>query len=46
VPRDLAAVARVYDLQPLTPRLVAALNPDLALEELAQEQHEIGWPSP
>jgi hypothetical protein len=45
-PVDLAAVARVYDLQPLTPRLVAALNPDCALGELAPEQREIGWPSP
>jgi hypothetical protein len=45
-PVDLAAVARVYDLQPLTPRLVAALNPERAPEELAPEQREIGYPSP
>jgi hypothetical protein len=45
-PVDLAAVARVYELQPLTPRLVAALNPECALEELLPEQREIGYPSP
>jgi hypothetical protein len=45
-PVDLAAVARVYDLQPLTPRLVAALNPERVLEELAPDQDEIGYPSP
>jgi hypothetical protein len=44
-PVDLAAVARVYDLRLLTPRLVAALNPERALEELLPEQREIGYPS-
>jgi hypothetical protein len=44
-PVDLAAVAQVYDLQPLTPQLVAALNPDRILEELQPEQHEIGYPA-
>jgi hypothetical protein len=44
-PVDLTVVARVYDLQLLTPRLVAALNPERALEELLPEQREIGYPS-
>jgi hypothetical protein len=44
-PVDLAAVARVYDLHLLTPSLVAALNPERALEELLPEQREIGYPS-
>jgi hypothetical protein len=37
-PVDLTAVTRIYDLQPLTSQLVAALNPDRTLEQLASEQ--------
>jgi hypothetical protein len=43
-PVDLAAVARVYDLQPLTPRLVAALNPGRAPEELLPDQRDRARP--
>jgi hypothetical protein len=44
-PIDLTAVTLIYDLQPLTPQLVAALNPDRTLEQLAPEHSGIGYPS-
>jgi hypothetical protein len=44
-PVDRAAVSRVYALLPLTEALVRRLNPDLSLEELADDLTEIGYPS-
>ncbi|MFE6050975.1 hypothetical protein ACFQ6N_09480 [Kitasatospora sp. NPDC056446] len=44
-PLDLAAIGHVLALRPLTPEVVAALNPDTDLEELAEDLAEIGYPA-
>ncbi|MDV5146836.1 hypothetical protein R1T08_22250 [Streptomyces sp. SBC-4] len=41
---DLEAVRRVLALTPLTAELVAALNPDVTLADLAEDVQEIGYP--
>ncbi len=41
---DLEAIARVYRHEPLTEELVAALAPDRALADLADDLAEIGYP--
>nr|BFD90272.1 hypothetical protein KitaXyl93_16320 [Kitasatospora sp. Xyl93] len=41
---DPAAVEHVLALRPLTPAVVAALNPDTDLDELAEDLAEIGYP--
>lgn len=40
---DLAAVEHVYRHSPLTSKVVARLNPELSVEDLASETHEIGY---
>ncbi|MFE4513030.1 hypothetical protein ACFRMQ_02375 [Kitasatospora sp. NPDC056783] len=42
---DLGAVEHVLALHPLTPAVVAALNPDTGLDELAEDLAEIGYPN-
>ncbi len=42
---DLDAVTQVYSHQPLTAKLLAALNPELALSDLEEDLAEIGYPS-
>jgi hypothetical protein len=44
LPVDAAAVARIYAREPLTQELVAALSPDGALDNLAEDLEEIGYP--
>ncbi|MET9376028.1 hypothetical protein ABZX98_18045 [Streptomyces sp. NPDC002992] len=44
-PVDLDAVRHVMALRPLTKELVAALNPDIGLAELADDIAEIGYPT-
>jgi len=44
-PVDLRLVQHVYAHQPLTEALVLALNPDLSLDDLADEIEEIGYPA-
>ncbi|WP_107054609.1 hypothetical protein [Streptomyces sp. NRRL S-350] len=41
---DPDAIGHVLALRPLTPAVVAALNPDADLEELAEDLVEIGYP--
>jgi hypothetical protein len=41
---NLAAVRQVYNHQPLTNALVAALNPDRSFADIAADQEEIGYP--
>ncbi|MFG2904290.1 hypothetical protein ACGF13_04400 [Kitasatospora sp. NPDC048286] len=41
---DPAAIGHVLALRPLTPAVVAALNPDTDLDELAEDLAEIGYP--
>lgn len=41
---DPAAVKAIFQLQPLTAELVAALNPDVTLADLAQDLAAIGYP--
>lgn len=41
---DPAAVKAILHLQPLTAELVAALNPDTSLADLAEDLAEIGYP--
>ncbi|WP_224284362.1 hypothetical protein [Streptomyces sp. LS1784] len=41
---DLAAIEHVLALRPLTPAVVAALNPDTDLAELSEDLTEIGYP--
>ncbi|MFJ7194066.1 MULTISPECIES: hypothetical protein [unclassified Streptomyces] len=43
-PVDLDAVRHVHALRPLTPEVVAALNPDVTLEQLTAEIAAIGYP--
>ncbi|MFL9679026.1 hypothetical protein [Streptomyces sp. KL110A] len=45
-PVAIEAVRHVLALRPLTPELVAALNADVTLEELAEDIAEIGYPAP
>jgi hypothetical protein len=40
---DLAAIHHVYRLEPLTDAVVAALNPELTLTDIAADLHEIGF---
>jgi hypothetical protein len=42
---DLDAVAHIYAHRPLIPRILAILNPDLGLEDLAEDIGEIGYPA-
>ncbi|WP_316520444.1 hypothetical protein [Kitasatospora brasiliensis] len=42
---DLGAVEHVLALRPLTPAVVAALNPETDLDELAEDLAEIGYPN-
>ncbi|PCG86653.1 hypothetical protein CIB93_08005 [Streptomyces sp. WZ.A104] len=42
---DLEAVRHVYALRPLTDEVVAALNPERVLAELAEDIKEIGYPA-
>ncbi|MER8185243.1 hypothetical protein [Kitasatospora sp. NPDC094015] len=44
VPVDLAALRAVYALRPLTGELVAALNPEIGLADLAGDIAAIGYP--
>ncbi|MFB7372642.1 hypothetical protein ACFC0D_22655 [Streptomyces sp. NPDC056222] len=44
-PVDLAAVRHVLALRPLTPEVVAALNPEVAPADLAEDIAEIGYPT-
>ncbi|WP_123559955.1 hypothetical protein [Kitasatospora cineracea] len=41
---DPAAVQHVYDLKPLTQDIVAALNPEVRIEDLAEDIAQIGYP--
>ncbi|WP_405998736.1 hypothetical protein [Streptomyces sp. NBC_00829] len=41
---DLAAVRHVYALRPLTPDVIAALNPHLTPDELTEDIDSIGYP--
>jgi hypothetical protein len=43
---DLTAIQDVFDLRPLTPELVSALNPLLELKDLAEDIDQIGYPAP
>ncbi|WP_433728825.1 hypothetical protein ACQP0C_40005 [Nocardia sp. CA-129566] len=42
---DLGAVAHIFSLGPLTDEIVAALNPDLGLADLAADIDEIDYPT-
>ncbi|WP_329129558.1 hypothetical protein OG552_03760 [Streptomyces sp. NBC_01476] len=44
VPVDLAAIRHILALGPLTDEVVAAVNPHVALAELAEDITEIGYP--
>ena len=44
-PVSLAAVTAIYQHQPLTRELVARLNPDITLEDLAADITEIAYPA-
>jgi hypothetical protein len=44
-PVDLEAVRHVLALRPLTPEVVAALNPEVELADLAEDLAEIGYPT-
>ncbi|WP_223242340.1 hypothetical protein [Streptomyces sp. CBMA123] len=41
---DLAAIGHVLALRPLTPAVIAALNAETDLDELAEDLAEIGYP--
>jgi hypothetical protein len=41
---DLIAVREIYKRVPLSAGLVASLNPDLSVEDLKEDLHEIGYP--
>ena len=43
---DLKAVRDVYALRPLSPKLVASLNSEVTLADLAEDSAEIGYPQP
>ncbi|MEV4139459.1 hypothetical protein AB0J72_45770 [Dactylosporangium sp. NPDC049742] len=42
---DPAAVEHVYALRPLTTAVIAALNPELTVDDLAHDVAEIGYPT-
>jgi len=42
---DLDAVIHIYNHQSLTDAILAALNPDLSLRDIAAERDEIGYPA-
>lgn len=42
---DIDAIWHVFELRPLTPEVVAALNPEVKLDELADDIAEIGYPT-
>ena len=42
---DVEAVRALLAQRPLTPEIVAALNPDIELADLAEEVSEIGYPA-
>jgi hypothetical protein len=42
---DVASVAHVYQHRPLTREIIASLNPQLSLEDVAADLAEIGYPS-
>jgi hypothetical protein len=44
-PIDSDAVRHVYELRPLTQAVVAALNPEVSLDALAEDIQEIGYPT-
>lgn len=44
-PVDIEAVRHVLALRPLTAELVAALNPEVTLADLAEDVEEIGYPT-
>ncbi|WP_318208135.1 MULTISPECIES: hypothetical protein [unclassified Streptomyces] len=44
-PVDVEAVRHVLALRPLTAELVAALNPEVTLADLAEDVREIGYPT-
>ncbi|WP_459183573.1 hypothetical protein [Streptomyces sp.] len=44
VPVSLAAIQHVFALHPLTSEVVAALNPEVAMDALAKDIAEIGYP--
>ncbi|MFD9366424.1 hypothetical protein ACFWA6_01775 [Streptomyces sp. NPDC060020] len=44
-PVDVAAVRALLDQRPLTPEIVAVLNPDVELADLAEDISEIGYPA-
>ncbi|MFF4648233.1 hypothetical protein [Streptomyces sp. NPDC001389] len=46
VPVDLEAVRDVYALRPLSQKLVASLNAEVTLADLAEDLAEIGYPQP
>jgi hypothetical protein len=46
VTADLTAIQDVFDLRPLTPGLISALNPLLELRDLAEDIDQIGYPAP
>ncbi|MEU5860052.1 hypothetical protein ABZ815_02690 [Nonomuraea sp. NPDC047529] len=46
IPVDLDAVRHVFALRPLTPAVVAALNAELTLQDLAEDLAEAGYPMP
>ncbi|HYI31771.1 MAG TPA: hypothetical protein VD863_28385 [Bradyrhizobium sp.] len=41
----MAAVKHVYRHRPLTPKVVARLNSEVSLDELAADISEIGYPA-
>jgi hypothetical protein len=45
IPVPFAAIQHVFALRPLTSEVVAVLNPEVALEALAKDTAEIGYPS-
>ena len=42
---DAGAVAHVFALRPLTDEIVAAINPDLTLDDVEEDRATIGYPS-
>jgi hypothetical protein len=42
---EIASVAHIYQHRPLTREIVASLNPELSLAQLAADLKEIGYPS-
>jgi hypothetical protein len=45
VPVDLAAVRHVYALRPLTQELVSRLNPEVAIDDLAEDVAQVRYPT-